>query len=60
MSLPKVNIEMGQDGETYIMTVNIGEGVSIEVDLEQRDIDHLKRLLTAIEKVWGKNEVMLR
>jgi len=55
--LPKVYIEMSQDGETYIMSVDISEGVSIEVNLDQSDVDYLRKLLELIEKTWKRRGV---
>jgi len=50
--LPKVYIEMSQDGETYVLSVDISEGISIEVELDQSDVDYLRKLLDLIEKTW--------
>lgn len=49
--LPKVYIELGQDNETPILTVDISQGVSIDVVLDQKDVDYLKKLIAIIEKL---------
>ena len=56
IKLPKVSIDMGQDGETYSLYVDVGEGVSIRVDLDQTDVNYLKFQLETIEAVWGKRK----